>query len=219
MSVSASVPKGAQEEFGCTSVLPPSHGPASRGALRMQPFIAIIMLAFSLGPACGGGGTTNTGSGGSGSSSSSLGVAPSTTSTTSSRGVSPTVARAVQVTNLKDGDLVDYIQEVRGTALGLPTGVDLWIMIQPLLSPRYHPQPGPVARSSDGQFISVGYFGESALKTPGEKFILMVVVASSDGSRVIRDYLDGTKRTGSYPGLATLPTGSEPAAQVSVTRK
>lgn len=131
----------------------------------------------------------------------------------------PTTVGPVQILNLKEGDPVEHTQEVRAVAAGFPDGVEFWVVVQPLLAPQYHPQPGPVARSADGQFLSVAYFGESALKASGEKFILLIVSASSTGGQAFRNYLSQAKSRGTYPGLPGLPAGTQPTAQITVVRK
>lgn len=96
---------------------------------------------------------------------------------------------------------------------------DLWIVVQPIASPYYHPQPGPVPKDPKGKWRGVAYVGESDEKNIGEEFLIFIVATDSSVSSIFSGYLIGAATKKHWPGFAKLPTGTIPIDSVRVIRK
>jgi hypothetical protein len=103
-------------------------------------------------------------------------------------------------------------QDVTLSVVGLGADQDVWAVIQPLASPRYHPQRGPISRGRDGAFTAKVFFGQSSTQNIGERFRLLVVVADHNASEVFSQYLNSSNSIGSFPGLSELPSGARALA-------
>lgn len=134
---------------------------------------------------------------------------------------SPSVARPyVAFIVPSDGGFVQHDQEVRGTAFGMPFGQRLWLVVQPQPEPKYHPQTNAVSVGADGQFSTRVNFGTDPATNKGERHILMAVVASREADEEFRRYLeDGVRMEGHFPGLRSLPSGTETVSQLTVIRQ
>ncbi|MEA1900397.1 MAG: hypothetical protein U9N47_06510 [Thermodesulfobacteriota bacterium] len=69
---------------------------------------------------------------------------------------------------LTDGDFVSHKTSVQGWYSEAEANVDLWLVVQPVESPHYHPQPGPIPKDQDGQWRGIAYLGASPEKNPPE---------------------------------------------------
>jgi hypothetical protein len=149
---------------------------------------------------------------------------PATTSsppeppTTASTSQPTTSRRVIRMANLSEGDRVAHTQEVKGSAVSLEPQINLWIVVQPILSPTYHPQPGPITPGPSGNWTGVAYFGASPTQNAGESFGLIAIAASADVTRAFREYLRRAQTTGSYPGLPSLPPGAVEEMRITVVR-
>jgi hypothetical protein len=117
-------------------------------------------------------------------------------------------------TGLYHGSRVFYTQPVAGLVSGIPSGMDTWLVVQPIVAPQYWPQPGPLRTDVNGQFNAVAYFGLSATQNSGEGFLLMIVSASQDASQRFRDFLKTPQTT----GMQGLPDGAQILIKISVKR-
>jgi len=125
----------------------------------------------------------------------------------------PGVTATAQFTNLHNGSRVSFTQQVTGLVSGIPAGMDIWLVVQPLLAPQYWPQSGPLLIVG-GQFHTVAYFGPSSAFSRGEEFNLIIVSAPQDASQRFREFLQEPQAA----GLSALPDGAQPLTQILVKR-
>ena len=96
---------------------------------------------------------------------------------------------------------------------------DLWLVVQPVESPYYHPQPGPIPKDKDGQWRGVVYVGESSRTNIGEEFLVFLLTTTPAASQVFTSYLRDSTRRNEWFGLQTLPNGATSIDSVKVVRK
>ena len=123
----------------------------------------------------------------------------------------------VQITDPADGSQVGEKVEVQGTYSNVPSDQDIWVIVQPQLAPRFHPQLGPALRR-EREWSAVAYLGEDPPQGTSEKLDIIVVLATRDASRAFNDYLDEAEKKGSFPGLHQLPEGVEIKDRATVIR-
>jgi hypothetical protein len=116
-------------------------------------------------------------------------------------------------TGLHKGSLVSYPQLVAGVVSGIPAGRDTWLVVQPILAPRFWPQSGPLLIVG-GQFNAVVYFGTSAVQGKGQEFNLLIVSAPENASQRFQEFTQKPEAT----GLARLPDGAQALSEVLVKR-
>jgi hypothetical protein len=123
-----------------------------------------------------------------------------------------------EITSPSDGARVYHETRVSGDFRNLSQDQDIWVMVQPHLSPQFHPQENAV-KTADGQWFADAYFGEQPSSNVGERFELIIVAATQETSQAFLDYLAEAKETGSFPGLAFLPEGATILDQITVERQ
>lgn len=116
-------------------------------------------------------------------------------------------------TGLHNGSRVSFTQQVAGLVSGIPTGMDIWLVVQPIFAPQYWPQSGPLLIVG-GQFHAVVYFGLSASQGSGQEFNLIIVSAPQDASQRFRDFLQKPQAA----GMSGLPGGAQPLTLIFVKR-
>jgi hypothetical protein len=114
---------------------------------------------------------------------------------------------------LRDGSTVGYYETIEGVVAGLAPDSEAWILVYPVREASYWPQYGvPVGQA---KFKTPTRFGRGETKDAGEKFILLLVVASQDASVLFH----GFRVKDATSGLPALPPGTQTLARIAVTRK
>lgn len=98
-------------------------------------------------------------------------------------------------------------------------GATMWLVVQPLECPFYHPQTNPTAESAGGTWEGTAFLGAGEKRDIGQRFQLHLVRVTQEGSHEFARYLGRCERKGSYPGMKVLPVGSTKIATVSLTRR
>lgn len=100
----------------------------------------------------------------------------------------------IRVTRPRDGSLVGYEERIEGTSKGLARGRNVWIIVKPVSSSRFHPQVGPVKFRADGSWDGPAFFGAGPTSGVGEEFSVFAIVPSSDGDVSLQQYVDTADR-------------------------
>ena len=119
----------------------------------------------------------------------------------------------------KDGDRVKHIQSLTGWYSENEEESDLWIVVQPVQSPNYHPQPGPITKDKNGTWKAVSYLGKSASENIGEEFNIFLISASPEASKRFSEYLAFSADTKKWVGLERLPNGATSLYSIRVFRE
>lgn len=119
----------------------------------------------------------------------------------------------------KSDDRVACRETVEGWYGESESNSDLWIVIQPVESPNYHPQPGPLPKNKNGKWQGIVQFGVSDKENIGEEFLVFIVQANSSASQIFSDYIRDSNKNKQWDGLSTLPYGAVPFDSVKVVRK
>lgn len=144
---------------------------------------------------------------------------PQPTSVPTPTSVPEPVVASVTITSPIDGASVAHTELVTGTHSNAPPDHQLWLIVQPHLAPRYHPQLAPLVQRQDGVWSGFAYFGEDPSTNAGEQFQLIVVLATRAASEEFQRYLDQSETVESFEGLPFLPEeGMEMVDQITVTR-
>jgi hypothetical protein len=132
----------------------------------------------------------------------------------SATAASPTVL----ITSPANGSTVDLITLVQGTISNSPNGEELWVIVVPDGVNAYYPQPGPVVITGNTWSASATV-GDTSVNSQGRGFTLIIALADQSGSSAISAYLVQSKKTGTYPGMPTLPDGVFLQNQIHVKRR
>ena len=119
----------------------------------------------------------------------------------------------------EDGDRVTCRETVEGWYSEVEANSDLWIVVQPVESPNYHPQPGPLPKNKNGKWQGIAQFGVSDKENIGEEFLVFIVQASSTVSQIFSNYIEDSNQKKQWNGLPTLPNGAVPFDSVKLIRK
>jgi hypothetical protein len=102
--------------------------------------------------------------------------------------------------NPSDGSGVTYKTLVEGFCDETVAKRDLWLVVQPIESPYYHPQTGPIPKDRNGRWQGFVYLGTSDIENVGERYLIFIVSADNSASRRFSDYLTAGAETGNGPG-------------------
>ena len=89
-----------------------------------------------------------------------------------------------------DGASVSNKILVEGFCNETDTKSDLWLVVQPIQSPYYHPQIGPLPKDDKGKWKGVANIGDSGSQNVGEEYLIFIVASNSSASKAFSDYLD-----------------------------
>jgi hypothetical protein len=118
----------------------------------------------------------------------------------------------------KAGESVLWTAPLEGTYSNELKDKDLWIVVQPVKSPQYHPQTSKITKQANHKWSTVVYIGESESKNIGEEFILHLVSADTTASSLFQTYLTQAASM-NWHGMASLPSSSSVAVSIRVLRK
>lgn len=125
----------------------------------------------------------------------------------------------IKIISPKDGEQVPWMTCLEGTYSDEYKDKDLWVVVQPVNSPQYHPQTSKIPKKSHHKWSAVAYVGESESKNIGEKFIIHLVSADTEASSQFETYLTQAAFSKQWPGLDSLPTNSRVVVSIGVYRK
>jgi hypothetical protein len=128
----------------------------------------------------------------------------------------PTPDPQIAITAPAEGGQVGHVDVVSGTAKHLPDGRALWAVIRPMMSPRLHPQAGPIGVDTTGRWSIACTFGLP--DQVGLQFAVLVVVANAEAQQHFNTYL-AAAATANFPGMGTMPPGATQVTTVTVTRR
>ncbi len=119
----------------------------------------------------------------------------------------------------KEDFKVTFSASIEGLYTEMYRNKDLWIVVQPVNSPKYHPQPAKVLKLKNNKWMAVAYVGGSPTENIGEKFIIHLVSTTPDASQAFDSYVRKSNQGKFYPGMDSLPTGTEILDNVTVFRE
>jgi len=96
---------------------------------------------------------------------------------------------------------------------------DIWLVVQPVESSQYHPQPGPLPKDKDGQWRGIAYVGTPSRQNTGEAFLVYMVTAKPEASQNFAQYLQDSASRNEWSGLQNLPPGATSIDSIRVIRK
>lgn len=129
----------------------------------------------------------------------------------------PPVPKETVIQSPSDGAMAPHKVKVSGTYAESDTNKDLWIVVQPVDSPRFHPQTAPLPKQRNQRWTSVAYIGESKEHNRSDEFIIHLVVAEQAASNHFKNYLADAEED-KWPGLTALPDSALIADSITVTR-
>ena len=147
-------------------------------------------------------------------------VAPATTSrmaatTTEPKPTTTTGPPVIEFKNPSEGEEVSGEIIADGTAKNLTTGQQIWMVL--FFNSRFYPQNAALVRGNgtwSSATLYVGVPGDS-----GRNFDILAVLANSSAEKWFEDYLDKGEKTGSFPGVRSLPNGHKVLSTVTVKRQ
>ena len=119
----------------------------------------------------------------------------------------------------REGASVPHMAQLSGVYSESYKNHELWIVVQPVQSPAYHPQTSKIPKQSNNKWKAVAYVGRSAKHNIGEEFIIHLVSATTSASSNFNAYLIESAKRKSWVGLDLLPNGATVIDSVSVIRK
>ncbi|MBN1895836.1 hypothetical protein JW906_15215 [bacterium] len=118
----------------------------------------------------------------------------------------------------KDGEQVARQIFAMGEFMKADSLKELWLVVQPIDSVLYHPQPGPLQKVPRRPWWhTTVYFGE-ADDVSGRKYHVFLFSATEEASKSIKGYLADSDKTGRWPGMKALPDGLMPLDTITVIR-
>lgn len=96
---------------------------------------------------------------------------------------------------------------------------DLWLVVQPVISPRFYPQVGPISKSKNGKWKGIVYLGESQNDAIGQEFLIFIATATPSASNILKKYHQSSADKKSWNGFESLPEGVQLHDSITVTKK
>jgi len=123
----------------------------------------------------------------------------------------------ITITDPIDGDSVELIYFVRGTAQGIPEDKELWIVVYCTSIGQYYPQDGSVEPNDIGEWEFRTYIGQE--NNSGLDFEIKVVLADSLAQDIFNNYIAESETKEEWEGINNIPEGAKTYAYVQVTRE
>ena len=120
---------------------------------------------------------------------------------------------AATITTPTNNTRVEDSVVVKGTAQNIGGDYWLWITLYDYNANRHHPQEGPIAISSDGQWEMTVSFESSG------RYDIMALAADQNASEILLQYQSASQSRANYPGLSAIPSGCITLASVTVSRR
>jgi hypothetical protein len=124
-----------------------------------------------------------------------------------------------KITSPKENEKVPWMTSLEGEFSKKYKDMDLWVVVQPNNSPKYHPQTSKIPKLANHKWTAVAYIGESESKNIGEKFIIHLISADTAASSIFESYLINATSNKSWPGMDFLPPNASAIASTSVYRR
>ena len=120
-----------------------------------------------------------------------------------------------------DGQLVGPSVHVEGRFSKLADGRSIWVVVAPdgLREYLYHPQIGPAEKSYDGAWQAQIFVGLDDPSDYGRQFDIYAVTGDEIAKQRFEEYFRNARNTGSWPGLPSLPDGTQIEDKITVTRR
>jgi hypothetical protein len=118
-----------------------------------------------------------------------------------------------------DGSNVPHMVQFTGTYANLEKSNDLWLVVQPVESPKYHPQTSSIAKHTNNTWKAVAYIGNSTTDNVGDKFVVLLVSTNVMASKTFSSYLDYSTLNNTWNGLDQLPAGTVTLHSINVVRQ
>ena len=127
--------------------------------------------------------------------------------------------KEVIISNPISGSLVGYETKMEGSFSTKYKDADLWLILQPVISPRFYPADGPILKTKNGTLKGTIYFGGSETDAIGEEFVVFIASTTPDASKAIKDYYQKSMKTNSWEGLVSLPKNTKLHDSITLTKK
>lgn len=131
----------------------------------------------------------------------------------------PFASKPYGILDPDDGSRVAHRSAVEGKCSESEAKMALWLVVQPVQSPHFHPQPGPLPKDAKGHWKGIMYCGASNTENVGEEFLVFIVSADATASQAFSDYLVASANKGQWHGFQTLPAGTTSIDSIRVIRK
>ena len=127
--------------------------------------------------------------------------------------------KEVIISNPVSGSLVGYEIKLEGSFSTKYKDSDLWLILQPVKTPRFYPADGPILKMKNGTWKGTIYFGSSETDAIGEEFVVFIASTSLNASKVLKEYYQKAINTNSWEGLTALPKNTELHDSITLTKK
>lgn len=127
--------------------------------------------------------------------------------------------KEVIISNPISGSLVGYETKLEGSFSTKYKDSDLWLILQPVKTPRFYPADGPILKMKNGTWKGTIYFGSSETDAIGEEFVVFIASTNPNASKVFKDYHQKSIKTNLWEGLASLPNNTELHDSITLTKK
>lgn len=119
-------------------------------------------------------------------------------------------APSVAIVRPADGDPVEYIDTVEGTVSRLAEDETVWVLVTDEDDNVYHPQVGPAIRlGQDGWRVLGIRFGPGQTEGLGRRYRISTLIAGTQATSALRQYIESSSLTGRFPGLSQFPSGAK----------
>jgi len=127
--------------------------------------------------------------------------------------------KELSISNPISGSFVGYEIKLEGSFSTKYKDSDLWLILQPVNTPRFYPADGPILKMKNGTWKGTIYFGGSEIDAIGEEFVVFIASANANASKVFKDYYQKSLKTNSWKGLSSLPNNTELHDSITLTKK
>lgn len=127
--------------------------------------------------------------------------------------------KEVTISNPVSGSLVGYEIKLEGSFSTKYKDSDLWLVLQPVKTPRFYPADGPILKMKNGTWKGTIYFGSCETDAIGEEFVVFIASTDPNASNVLKEYYQKSINTNSWEGLTSLPKYTELHDSITLTKK
>ncbi len=115
-----------------------------------------------------------------------------------------------------DGAQVPPQSLCTGTITNMPPDRQLWLIVYPYDNLKYHPQNGPAAISSQGDWRNACYVGGPSPSYAGLKVDILAVLVDEAGAQAFKDYLNNASTMNPpWDGMPSLPADAQIVGQIT----
>lgn len=117
------------------------------------------------------------------------------------------------------GSLVGYETKLEGTFSTEYKDADLWLILQPVDTPRFYPADGPILKMKSGTWKGTIYFGSSETDAIGKEFVVFIASTTPVSSNFLKEYYHNSIKKNSWEGLESLPDNIVLHDSITLTKK